>query len=298
MGHGSVAKTEREVDRSRPRPVSAGVRRILELCPVFLVAGCDAPAAAFDDAETMVDASTSEASDDDASTSTSADTDEGSTGDASTREPDRFSCGDASVLLCADFDDPQAPMLGWAHWVTEAAANLHITDTMAVSTPASLEVRIDAADHLRVARAYRGIDVPRGILDITFAFRVSPSCFDGGAPVELAQVGIAGVDDSWAMQLVARPRRVVVREGATPHTLGSAVLDDTWHDIHVELDPIAGTIAVDLDDKRFVSDAMVALPSTPAHLTLELGPRREATERGACTMHVDDIFVVRRTDGP
>lgn len=286
VGHGSVAETGGGRDRSRSRLVSSEVRRAIEVWVAAVLVGCGAPT--FDAADPVADASTgevhveAEGEEEDASSSS----DDGSTRD----EPSHAStCGDASVLLCEDFDDPEAPLLGWARWVTSTAALLRVRDTAAVSAPASLEVHIDDADRLRVARAYRGVDVPPAIVDVTFSLRVAPTCFDGGAPVELAQVGVAAVEDPWALQLVATRGRVVVR---TPLTLGSAVLDDdAWHDVHIELDPIAGTIAVALDDKRFASDA---LPSAGGRLGLELGPRREATESGACTMHVDDVFVAVR----
>jgi hypothetical protein len=240
-----------------------------------------------DDVDPMADASTGEV-EVEVEIEDEGDVDSSSSG-ASEEPAHRSACGDASIVLCEDFDDPEAPLLGWARWVTPTAALLRVRDTAAVSAPASLEVQIDDADHLRVARAYRGVDVPPGIVDVTFSFRVAPTCFEGGAPVELAQVGVAAVEDPWALQLVATRGRLVVR---TPLTLGSAVLDDdAWHDVHIELDPIAGTIAVALDDKRFATGSG---PRTGGRLGLELGPRRESTEHGACTMHVDDVFVSLR----
>jgi hypothetical protein len=289
--HGSVAGSIDRGDRTCPRLVSARVRCPMDLWVAAVLAGCGAPMA--DDVDPVADASTGEVVDvaADVDGSSSNGSDEGSTSD----DPMRVSaCGDASVLLCEDFDDPEAPLLGWARWVTSTAAILGIRDTTAVSAPASLEVHIDDADHLRVARAYRGVDIPPEVVDVTFSLRVAPTCFDGGAPVELAQVGVAAVEDPWALQLVATRGRVVVR---TPLTVGSAALDDdAWHDVHIELDPIAGTIAVALDDKRFVAAAAASLPRTGGLLGLELGPRREATERGACTMHVDDVRVALRRD--
>lgn len=299
-------------DRFREGSVSGRVRIVDIACMVPLLVGCApvADAVVPGDESASADAAAGHLDASGSSEESSIGTDDGTSGsddessdaggDTSTGESDDGECGDAAVLLCEDFDDPVAPLLGWASWVTATHAHVDTSDVVSVSPRTSLATRIDDADHLRAARVFRGVRVEDERVDVSFALRVSAECFEGGAPVELVEVAYEAVAEPWALGLAAWPGRLVAREGRTaiptPITVGTAPLSaDAWHDIDVDLDPIAQTIAVALDGKRFLVDIpVVALPPDGGLLTLTLGARREAGQRGGCDVHVDDVFVTRR----